>query len=202
MAGSGSTSSTDPSDGRGDPQPAQVSVRSAKPWWRRWWAISLGLVIVLIGISAAMAPSEDGNGSSSEKSGLATQTQAAGDTPDPSDGDQHETRTSPASTGLTPSQQNAVRSARSYLDLQGFSRRGLIGQLSSEFGDKFSIKDATVAVDSLDVNWNAEAAEAARSYLEMTGFSCQGLIDQLSSDSGDKFTVKQATYGANAAHIC
>ena len=103
---------------------------------------------------------------------------------------------------LTAAQRNAVRSANSYLQLSGFSRQGLIDQLSSEFGDKYSVGDATVAVDSLSTDWNAQAARSAVSYLELSGFSCQGLIDQLSSEFGDKYTVEQATYGATQAGIC
>lgn len=86
--------------------------------------------------------------------------------------------------------------------MSGFSRQGLIDQLSSEYGERFSVTDATVAVDNLDVDWNAQAARSAAAYLQMSGFSCQGLIDQLSSSHGDKFTVSQATYGAKQAGIC
>lgn len=103
---------------------------------------------------------------------------------------------------LTPPQQNAVRSAESYLDFSSFSRQGLIDQLSSEFGDQFAVEDATVAVDSLNADWNEQAAESALSYLDLSGFSCQGLIDQLSSEFGSQFTVEQATYGANQAGAC
>ena len=109
---------------------------------------------------------------------------------------------SPASGNLTAAQRNAVRSANSYLQLSGFSRQGLIDQLSSEFGDSYSVGDATVAVNSLSTDWNAQAARSAVSYLELSGFSCQGLIDQLSSEFGDKYTVEQATYGATQAGIC
>ena len=109
---------------------------------------------------------------------------------------------SPASGNLTAAQRNTVRSANSYLQLSGFSRQGLIDQLSSEFGDRYSVGDATVAVDSLSTDWNAQAARSAVSYLELSGFSCQGLIDQLSSELGDKYTVEQATYGATQAGIC
>ena len=88
------------------------------------------------------------------------------------------------------------------LEFSGFSRQGLIDQLSSEYGDKFSLGDATVAVGNLGVNWNTQASRSAASYLELSGFSCQGLIDQLSSPYGDKYTVEQATYGATHAGIC
>lgn len=84
----------------------------------------------------------------------------------------------------------------------GFSRLGLIDQLSSPYGDQFSVADATFAVDSLNANWNAQAVRSAQSYLNIMGFSCQGLIDQLSSPYGDKYTVAQATYAATQVGLC
>lgn len=103
---------------------------------------------------------------------------------------------------LTPAQRNAVRSAEQYLNMTGFSRDGLIQQLSSDAGEGYSVADATAAVDSLDVDWNENAAKSARQYLEMSGFSCKGLIQQLSSSAGEKYTVEQATYGARQAGAC
>lgn len=104
--------------------------------------------------------------------------------------------------GLTNQQSNAVRSAQLYLSIQGFSRSGLIEQLSSEYGDGYNVRDATVAVDSLNVDWNQQAVESARLYLSITGFSCRGLIEQLSSSYGDGYTQNEATYGARQAGAC
>lgn len=103
---------------------------------------------------------------------------------------------------LTDPQKNAVRSANSYLSMQGFSRDGLIAQLSSPYGDGYSVADATAAVDSLSVDWNEQAARSAQQYLGMMGFSCNGLIQQLSSDAGDQYTNEQASYGAKKAGAC
>ena len=103
---------------------------------------------------------------------------------------------------LSQQQQNAVRSASNYLSMSGFSRDGLINQLSSSYGDGYSIVDARAAVDSLSINWNEQAARSAQQYLSMMGFSCSGLINQLSSDAGDKYTVSQATYGAQLSGAC
>lgn len=103
---------------------------------------------------------------------------------------------------LTRQQKNAVRAAQNYLSFMGFSRAGLIDQLSSPYGDKFPVADATAAVDSMSVDWNAQAVKSAEQYLGMMGFSCDGLIDQLSSDAGDKYTRSQATYGAQRAGAC
>lgn len=107
-----------------------------------------------------------------------------------------------AAEGLTGPQNNAVRSAEQYLRIAGFSRNGLIQQLSSDVGDGYKIADATVAVDSLNIDWNKEAVKSAKQYLGISGFSCKGLIEQLSSSAGDGYTVSQATYGAQQAGAC
>lgn len=104
--------------------------------------------------------------------------------------------------GLTGTQKNAVRSAKQYITMAGFSRKGLIQQLSSDFGEGYKVADATVAVDSLNIDWNKQAVRSAKQYLDMQGFSCKGLIQQLSSSAGDKYTVSQATYGAQQAGAC
>jgi len=108
----------------------------------------------------------------------------------------------PETSSLTGPQKNAVRSATQYLSFAGFSREGLIQQLSSSYGDGYEVTDATVAVDSLNVDWNEQAVRSAKQYLDMSGFSCDGLIEQLSSSAGDKYTVDQATYGAQQASAC
>ena len=103
---------------------------------------------------------------------------------------------------LTGPQKNAVRSAEAYLGMTGFSKAGLIEQLSSDYGEGYSLADATKAVESLSVDWNEQAFRSAKQYLSMSGFSCQGLIEQLSSEYGSKFTPSQATYGAQQAGAC
>lgn len=85
---------------------------------------------------------------------------------------------------LTGPQKNAVRSAQQYISIQGFSRMGLIEQLSSDYGDGYSVSDATAAVDSMNIDWNKQAVNSAKQYLSIQGFSCGGLIEQLSSSAG------------------
>lgn len=103
---------------------------------------------------------------------------------------------------LTGPQNNAIRSAKQYLSMTGFSRNGLIHQLSSDAGEGFDVSDATIAVDSMNIDWNQQAVRSAKQYLNMMGFSCKGLIKQLSSSAGEKYTVEQATYGAKHADGC
>ena len=109
---------------------------------------------------------------------------------------------SAATQNLTGPQRNAARSAKQYLNLTGFSRDGLIEQLSSSAGEGYEVADATVAVDSLGVDWNENAVKSAKEYLNLSGFSCKGLIEQLSSSAGSQYTVSQATYGARQAGAC
>ncbi|MDG6079774.1 zinc-ribbon domain-containing protein [Erythrobacter litoralis] len=103
---------------------------------------------------------------------------------------------------LSGSQYNAVRNAREYLAMSGFSRNGLIEQLSSEYGSGYARSDAEAAVDSLDVDWKEQAARSAQEYVNMTGFSCDGLIDQLSSEYGSGYTREEAAYGAASVGAC
>ena len=107
----------------------------------------------------------------------------------------------PAPAKLTVAQRNAIQSARDYLSLMAFSRDGLIKQLSSQYGEGYSVADATFAVDSLNVNWNEQAAKAAKEYLDTMPFSRDGLIKQLSSPFGGGFTYDQAVYGVNAVGL-
>jgi hypothetical protein len=65
-----------------------------------------------------------------------------------------------------------VAAAKQYLGLQGFSQQALIDQLDSSAGGGYSVNDATVAVDSLTVDWNAEAVQAvARKHDPVVGGS-------------------------------
>ena len=101
---------------------------------------------------------------------------------------------------LTGPQENAVRSAKQYLSTEGFSRRGLIQQLSSSAGSGYSVADATVAVDSLHIDWAKEAVRSAKQYLRTEGFSRRGLIQQLSS-SASGYSVADATVAVDSLHI-
>lgn len=103
--------------------------------------------------------------------------------------------------GMDAATKNAYRSAQSYLDYKGFSKEGLIHQLSSEYGDGYTVEQATAAVQAMEdageVDWNEQAVRSGQSYLDMKGYSRDGLIQQLSSEYGEMFTVEQATYAAD-----
>jgi hypothetical protein len=99
---------------------------------------------------------------------------------------------------LSIGQQQALKSAESYLRMGGFSRAGLLKQLTSEYGESFPIEDATYAVDNSGADWNAQAAKSAQSYIDMGGFSRDGLFEQLTSEYGEQFTADEANAGLAA----
>lgn len=99
--------------------------------------------------------------------------------------------------------EQAYRAAENYLSVSPFSKKGLIDQLSSEYGDKYTKDEAEYGVNLLEsngeVDWKEQAAKAAQNYLDITAFSKNELIEQLSSEYGDKYTKEEAQYGAEAA---
>lgn len=165
-------------------QATETAERKKMPWYTKVFLALFGLVVVIATFGeppeeTAAAPTDVTDGGSI----------AAAVEPPPDD-------------GLTGPQRNARRSAEDYIAMKGFSRAGLIEQLSSEYGSGYEEADATAAVDSMNIDWNEQAAREAKSYLEMTGFSCNGLIEQLSSEYGSKYTAAQARYGAEQAGAC
>jgi hypothetical protein len=100
---------------------------------------------------------------------------------------------------MTVSEQQAVESAQSYLNLDaGFSRLGLLQQLTSKYGAGFSAADAAFAVNYLHPDWNAQAVESAEGYVKnVGGFSRDSLLQQLTSSYGAQFTPAQAQYAVS-----
>lgn len=92
---------------------------------------------------------------------------------------------------MTTGQKNALKAAKTYLSLTGFSYEGLIAQLEFE---QYSNEDAVFAAENCGADWNEQALRSAKSYLDLTAFSHSGLIKQLEFD---KYTTEQATYAAD-----
>ena len=108
------------------------------------------------------------------------------DTPLDQSTDKSDAEVSTASIG----EQNAVRTAKDYLEFAGMSYSGLIEQLEYE---GYSTEEATYGADHSGADWNQEAADAANDYMAVMSFSRQGLIEQLLYEG---FTQEQAEYGA------
>ncbi len=91
----------------------------------------------------------------------------------------------------TTGEKNALKSAKSYLDIMSFSYKGLIDQLKFE---GYTDSEAKYAADNCGANWKEQAKKSAKAYLDTMSFSKQGLIEQLEYEG---FTHDQAVYGVN-----
>lgn len=169
----------------------------------RYGTIVSALVLATVGAACATeADTADIEAAAETTEATETETTEAPTTTDaPTTTEAPTTTAAPTTTTARedPELTNARRAAQDYLDFMAFSRQGLIDQLSSEYGDQYPVEVATAAVDSLNVDWNAEAVEAAEGYLDFQAFSYAGLVDQLSSEYGDQFTREQAEHGATVA---
>lgn len=98
----------------------------------------------------------------------------------------------------------AAKSAEHYLEVSAFSRKGLINQLSSDAGEKFTQDQAEYGVQYLEdnnlVDWKEQAAKSAANYLEFSSFSESELLNQLSSDAGEGFTQEEAEYAISQVY--
>ena len=91
--------------------------------------------------------------------------------------------------------EEALQTAKDYLETMPFSRSGRISQL--EFSG-YSAAEAEYAADNCGADWKEMAVISARSYLENSDYSEKGLISLLESQS-EGYTHEQAVYGVSIA---
>lgn len=178
--------------------PAVGNGQPVKPGMSRNLKIGLG---VLAGFLALIVVGSlgDNDKTNTSSSGSETTSRAAVAAPTPSrTATAAPTPTEPPKPDFTPSQENAIAKAESYLDFSAFSKQGLIEQLEYS---QFSSADATFAVEYIEgsggVDWNEQAVKKAKSYMDFSAFSQQGLIEQLEYSG---FTPSQAQHGASIAY--
>ena len=89
---------------------------------------------------------------------------------------------------------SALRKAKIYADTMNMSKAGLYDQLTSEYGEKFTIEAAQYAIDNITVDWRENALKKAKLYQETMSMSPSAIYDQLTSEYGEKFTAEEAQY--------
>jgi len=89
---------------------------------------------------------------------------------------------------------SALTKAESYSSMMNLSKLGVFGQLTSEYGEQFSVEAAQYAVDTVEADWPANALAKAKSYQETMSMSPAAIHDQLISEYGEQFTVEEADY--------
>ena len=89
---------------------------------------------------------------------------------------------------------SALKKAKLYADTMNMSKAGLYDQLTSEYGEKFTVEAAQYAIDNITVDWKENALKKAKLYQETMSMSPAAIYDQLISEYGEKFTVEEAQY--------
>ena len=203
------------------PQP-----RAKKPWYRRWWAIVLGVLAVLMVLGSLNGGGDTGTpdktsatqvedtsaGSSDDRTAASAQdtspVKAAVKAKTPAKAKAPVKAKAPAKVQPPAKPKAAVKAAAPELTSgQENALRSAEGYVSmSGFSRKglieqlesegYSTNDAAFAADHVNVNWKHEAAESAKDYVSMSGFSRSGLIEQLEFEG---YTHSQAEYGADKA---
>jgi hypothetical protein len=183
----------EPRNARADAQAAKAYAKAMRPWYKkkRWWAAGLLLMIINIGAVGGGAGSDNAEPTASKNTSQDAQSEK------PTAQEKPAAKQKPE---MTSGQKNALKSAQSYLDMSGFSKAGLIQQLSSSAGDGFSKADATFAANHVGADWNKEAVESAQRYLDLQSFSKAALIQLLSSSAGDQYTPAQAGYAVSKVY--
>ena len=154
-----------------------------------WWGWALIAVVALGALSSAFGGGDDSPSAQTE----------AVETSDSQESTAAEPKEAPAADEAetfadeTVGEENARKSADSYLSFSAFSRSGLIDQLLFE---GFSQAEAEYGVDALGADWNEQAAKSADSYLSFSAFSRSGLVDQLVFEG---FSDAEAEFGVEAS---
>ena len=89
---------------------------------------------------------------------------------------------------------SALKKAKLYADTMNMSKTGIYDQLTSEYGEKFTVEAAQYAIDNITVDWKENALKKAKLYQETMSMSPAAIYDQLTSEYGEKFTAEEAQY--------
>lgn len=185
--------------------PAPVPVKTKKPIYKRVWFIVL-CIIVLIAILGAIAGGGDDESADVNKNNATEAESMVEDTEEAIEdaAEVAEPDASDPTADYSMEERNCYQAALNYLDFMGFSKKGLIEQLSSEYGDNYPQETAEKVVNDLDeaglVDWEKQAERSAQNYLDTMSFSKDELINQLCSDAGDQYTREEAEAAVEAVY--
>ena len=180
-----------------------MSEKPRKPFYKRWWFIVIGGLIVLGAIGNMVGSDNKNDVAERGKQDQVVQKDAQKE--EAPEGNQEEPEVEQKAPKETPTPaskeenvpreyKNALKAAQNYLTVMPFSEKGLYDQLTSEHGNKFPADAAQYAIDNLEVDYKAQALKAAKNYLTIMPMSDQELFNQLISEHGDKYTEEQAQY--------
>ena len=158
-------------------------VKEKKEWKFKWCAkwilfIFLGLVVILI-ISALFSDS----GTPKRTYTLPTTTNTTSSS-----------SWNPTENKVSKEYENALYKANQYSELMHMSKTGIYNQLTSEYGEWFSVDAVKYAINNLKADYKKNALEKAKEYQDMTHMSRNEIYKQLISEHWEWFTAEEAQY--------
>lgn len=174
-------------------QPPMPPTPTKKPWYKRWWAIT---IFVIIGLSVLGNMLGGGNTETPNTPQPTVTATATSQAPETSAAAPETTPAAPETTAeQVPAEfKAALRSAKNYLNVMPFCKAGLFQQLTSEYGDKFPADAAQYAVDNVGADWNQQALKLAINYRDVLGMSNSAIWDQLVSEYGNQCLPEEADF--------
>lgn len=166
------------------------------PVYKKWWFWVI-IVVVLIAVGGVGSSKKENAGSDTDvdASSVNVTDGPAGSDTTQSDHTNDTSQKDEGKPSVTTEQKNALKKAQSYATNMHMSKQKVYEQLTSEYGEGFSVSDAQYAIDNLTgIDWNANALAKAKNYYTHMNMSKSKVYSQLTSDYGEKFTPEQAQY--------
>lgn len=163
------------------------SAKNKKAFYKRPWFLMVAFLIILISIGRINDDSDTTQLVSEFKQ------ESTNDNPTVS----IKNKKSKKEENIPKEYKSALKKAQMYVDAMPLSKSKLFDQLTSKYGEKFSIEATQYAVDNVDVNWNENALEIAKVYKESMSTPPSEIYKKLISEDGEAFSKEEAQYAIN-----
>lgn len=164
--------------------------KAKKPFYKKWYTWTAAIIIIG---ALNMGGEEEATPAVQEIEPVTTE--AAEPTAAPKE---EPKEAAPVVEDNTPKEfKSALKKAETYAKTMDMSKAAIHDQLTSEYGEKFSVEAADYAMSNLEFDWNANALSKAKTYQDTMDMSVEAIRDQLTSEFGEKFTQAEADYAIN-----
>lgn len=158
------------------------------------WKIGLIVLVFFLGNALASMGMEASVDVSSESNAVPSSQSAALSGSLPASADSISSSSTAEEENIPTEYKSALRKAESYSEMMSMSKQAIFNQLTSEYGEQFTVEAAQYAIDNLQADYKENALAKAQSYSEDMYMSKQAIFDQLVSEYGEQFTEEEAQY--------
>lgn len=176
-----------------------LPVPALSSFWERMkltknWKIGLIVLVFFLGNALASMGMDASVDVSSESNAVPSSQSAALSGSLPASADSISSSSTAEEENIPTEYKSALRKAESYSEMMSMSKQAIFDQLTSEYGEQFTVEAAQYAIDNLQADYKENALIKAQSYSEDMYMSKQAIFDQLVSEYGEQFTEEEAQY--------